>query len=1001
MRNWTTDDGLPSSTLLEVVQGADGYIWMSSYDGLIRFDGHVFHTLNKRNGKKLQSNRFSKLVVHANQEVWIGTNQDGLLQVQRDTLVSISEEVESLQVHSFCIDSLHNRVWLGTRKGLYFLENQALRSVQFEGVTEVNINDIHQDEKGAIWVATEGKGLSKYEHGKWETLGLHEPFLYRINGGSNGKLWVCHSKGLFSIQHHQVKKYPAFDGLWTYRVIENAKGDLLVATIKGLCRITKEKHYEWLQEENGLPDDEITDMTFDREGSLWLSTYRGGLVQLAEGKFDNYGEAEGLTAKGVSVVAEIEPGVFWVGGINNEIHVIQDGKVSTLSLTTKLPSGRIYALLKDRQARVWIATYYGLILIMPDGKSIHYTHQNGFPNEQIRVLLEDSQGNIWVGTKKGGLVKIDHDLAFQLVNMNTRGLSDDFIMDIVESQQQQLLVATNNGGLNIVHPDLSIEQYTVSDGLPSNLIFNIHIDAAGIVWLATKDGISRFDGKKFVNIQEEQGLPSKTVYDILEDDYGFFWMSSSTGVIKVAKESLNAYAAGNRTAIHWQRYDKQDGMSQSECTAATSSLKATDGTLWFPTLDGVSVIHPKNDKINQVPPYVKITAFSADNTPKHLVNELLLNASTKRLVFEYAGLSLLAPDKVHYRYKLEGFDEVLLFTDERKAIYTNLQYGTYTFKVWASNNDGIWSEEPAQFTFSINRPYWAQWWFVLGSLVLIITLGVIAHKVRVHTIKEQRNALEAKVLERTKDLRSAKERVEATNKRVVNQNQQLEQQQEEILAQRDEIEAQNKNLFVQKNEIEKKNIEIQRNQEVIEQQNNQLRSMNLELESKVQKRTIELQRAYQELLKAHKQVDHFTYRSAHDLKGPIARLLGLCYLGRMEVKDELGLKYMNMLEGTAQQMGSLLNKLLQTHEIRTTKIKLEVVNLNQLIQSIWDRLHGFSDSISFSISSKEEVQHRADRKLIAVLFENLIQNALQYQDRNKDNSYLKVAMEQDQYSTMI
>lgn len=1003
LRNWSTEDGLPSSTILEVVQGKDGYIWMSSYDGLIRFDGHSFETFNKRNGKKLKSNRFSKLYANtANDDIWIGTNQDGLLKVEHDTLTSISRELEDLQIQSFCFDSINNRTWLGTsRAGLYFLEDGHIRRIRYEEVMDVNINDIHLDEQGTVWIATEGKGLSQYKNGKWTTLDMPHRYLYRISPGKHGKLWICHAKGLFSLQGTTVEEYHVFDGFWTYRVFENQQGDLLIANRNGLCRITGGDTYEWLNESHGMPDTEVTDMIFDHEGSLWLSTYRGGLIQLAEGKFENITQEDGLTSKVASIVYEMEPNIFWLGGTNSTINIIQNGHVNKQSVKLSSPNGRIYSIIKDSRKRIWIATYEGLIMIDENGKEFRYTEQDVLPSNLVRVIYEDSHDNIWVGTKTNGLVRITPDMDFQLVNVETRGLSDNFIMDIAEDKEKRVLVATNNGGLNIIHPDLSIEQYTVAEGLSNNLIFNIYVDQLGIIWLSTKAGISRFNGKTFANIQEPQGMPVESIYDIVEDDYGFLWMTSSQGIIKVSKESINQYVAGNGLSIHWQIYDRQDGMRQSECTAATSSLKASDGTLWFPTIDGVAIIHPKNDKINKVPPFVKITSFAADNSDQNRYGSLLFPYETKRYVFNFAGLSLLAPDKVHYRYALEDFDEELLFTDERKAIYTNLPYGDFVFKVWASNNDGIWSEAPASISFSIQRPYWAKWWFILGCLIFIISIGVLSHKLRVHNIKEQKRLLEGKVVERTKDLQAAKEVLEENNSKIREQNKELEQQQEEILAQRDEIEAQNRNLILQKSQIEDKNFEIQRNHEVIERQNEQLKNMNLELESKVQKRTIELQHAYQDLLKAHKQVDHFTYRSAHDLKGPIARLLGLCYLAKMEVTDELGLKYMGMLEGTAQQMGNLLNKLLRTHEIRTVKVRPEILNLNRIIQSVWDRLYGFSGTIDFQFNPKEEIQHITDPYLIEVLIENIIQNAIQYRDREKDNGYLNIQILQDSESTSI
>jgi signal transduction histidine kinase len=403
----------------------------------------------------------------------------------------------------------------------------------------------------------------------------------------------------------------------------------------------------------------------------------------------------------------------------------------------------------------------------------------------------------------------------------------------------------------------------------------------------------------------------------------------------------------------------------------------------------------------------KMGESMAFNKPVDEIKELNLSYKDYIFTIEFASLDYTMPKKNQYAYMLSGLDDNWIMAGNNRSVtYSNLPAGDYTFKVKGSNNDGVWNEEGVSLEISIRPPIWKTLWFYSLMVFLFVGGSLLFIILRIRALKQAKKNLQSVVEARTVELSAERDNLKEANTRVIIHLEEIEAQRDEIEAQRDdiiqknrtleraigEIQWQNREIKEQKTQIELKSADLEKAQLLIQNQNKQLKFSNHILEERVSQRTDELKFAYQDLLRAHKQLDHFTYRSAHDLKGPIARLLGLCYIGKMEVEEEKAIEYFSRLENSAIEMSNLLNRLMQTHEIKTKQIQPSSVNIQSVVLSVWEKLlvqekHQLMLDMelgSFHIST--------DEPLFEIMLSNILENAIRFSLPEEKEAWVKVTI---------
>ena len=803
---WTTKEGLPTNTLNYVYQSSDGFIWASTYNGLIRFDGIDFKIFDKKNVSNLTNSSISALIQTKDDSLWIGTHGSGLI-VQKDhnfnvyTSATTNGNYPDYSIESML--SIRDRgLWMGTRGNGIIIYKDG-KFTPFTGIPEIqsiSVNELQYEEQGAnttIWIGTEGKGLFAYKNEIVEKYNVENGLLINdvITGmllDRTGTLWVGTNSGLNRIRNGKSEIVEELSGVIINDIREDKEGSIWLGTSAGLYRRNPEtRKYEVLNTKNGLPHNNVMHVATDREGNIWLAMYRAGLVRLKDGKFVNYTQEQGLASVSVSSVYEMAKNTYWVGSDAGVINTIRNQEVGVYSLKKPLSTDRLRNIFKDREGNSWVASYAGILKISPNGEETLFTTQDGLSDNQVRVITQTTNGSIWIGTRGGGLIEYLPSEKKWIPFTKKDGLSSNFVMGIEPTKDGRLIVSTNDAGIDII--DLKtrkvVRSYTQTEGLPSNLAFSARYDSRNILWVCANSGLVAIhpkDENKVHVFDPANGFPVDAIFDIREDNANNLWLSSSSGVIRINRNSVEDYFNGKINTLVTKVFDRSDGMKSEECTGAVHFHKDSKGRMWFPTIGGLSMIDPLNISKNELPPPTYITQMTVDSVVYDFPSlsedkNIIIKAGAKRVVFHFTGLSLVSPSDMQFKYRLKGFDEDWIeVTNERSALYTGLDPKKYTFEVMAANNDGIWSEEIATVTFRINPYFYQTAYFWIALVVLFLLLVWLAYRYQIRRITKQNIKLEETVQQRTAEINQQKEEIESQRDRIEEQRQAISESYQQI-----------------------------------------------------------------------------------------------------------------------------------------------------------------------------------------------------------------------------
>ncbi|NYF80549.1 sensor histidine kinase [Granulicella arctica] len=764
---WGTDNGLPQNTVHAVVQGRDGYVWLGTDDGLVRFDGSAFKVYTTENAPELRSNSVQGLTVDREGRLWVVTA--GGLAVygeNRFLALGLADGLPDAAVW-FVHEDRRRRVWVATGGGLC-----VVRGVRCEVVAATKGLSVSGEGKfaeavdGSVWVA-DGAEAVRLDGGSlgWvetlKTVGGAEILVESV--GSDGALLVGTGEGL-QMERRGVLAPVVMDGV-VGRVAVNAMvraadgsvwlgtsgglvkgsgerfgvfrpavalpsvavqtlfadraGAVWVGTASGVARVVGGR-LEVFQAGDGLAGSSLLSLLEDREGNVWLGTESDGLTVLHEQKFTTYTTAEGLSGNVVRSVLEDVSGSVWVGTDGAGLNRRTAEGFAAMTVREGLSSNVILSLASDN-GDLWVGTPTGLNRVR--GRTVKVlTTADGLADDFIRSLLVDAKGDVWVGTRHG-LTRISGNGMTTYTSMD--GLGSDFIGVMVQARDGDLWIGTS-GGLTRLHEG-RFTNFKVRDGVAKNVVTAIYEDADGTLWLGSNGGgLSRMDvhkGNGVIVPVPATNLP-EAISSVLEDGERRLWIGSRGGVFRVAESELERVIARGGGSVALAAYDTTDGMRVRECSSGghPAAMRMRDGTLWFATLRGVSVVDPEHLDENGVAPLVAMETVLVNDVAHDALRtgELTLGPGRQRVEFQYAGMSFVAPQKVRYRYKLEGFDREWVDAGEhRSAFYSNLQPGRYVFHVEAANNDGVWSEQDAVLRLRVRPHFWQTWWFY-GVLVLVV-----------------------------------------------------------------------------------------------------------------------------------------------------------------------------------------------------------------------------------------------------------------------------------------
>jgi methyl-accepting chemotaxis protein/ligand-binding sensor domain-containing protein len=769
---WREDQGLPQNAVQTILQSRDGYLWCGTQEGVVRFDGVKFTVFDKQHTEGIKENNVYALCEDKEGQIWVGTYVGGVSVYRRGKFKNYGKDhgIEG-DVGTVAQDA-QGTIWVGANDGLFRFNAQAdkFEKVRTSGAPDgVFVTDIKETKEGTLLLATHG-GFFTMTDGAFRRYGKADGLVHeRVNrifyNKRSGAVWLATDDGVQRFEDGRfttlyTKENTGMLSSFSLAVLEDSRGNFFIGTNAGLSRIVNGRA-ETLTSADGLGSDETQYIYEDREGSVWVGTSAGGLCRLKNGKFTPFGVPEGLSFPMLWAVYEDSRGTIWIPTNGGGINEVRNGRVVRV-YTEKdgLPTNSIRSVGEGADGAIYFGTQEKGLAKLANGKFTIITQKDGIAGNFVRVTFQHPDGSLWIGCNRDGLTILRNGVYTTYTTDD--GLPHATIYRVLLRKDGKVWVATR-GGLAVFENDKVVKTYTTEQGLSGNVTMALYEDADGALWIGTNGGgVCRLKDGKFVSAQSKDGMPDDTEYSILEDDKGYLWMTCNKGIIRVARSELNDFMDGKRAKITGASlFGKLDGMRSSECNGGNQfpSIKASDGSFWFPTVAGAAVIDPNNIPRNTLEPPVAVEDLFVDNELYSVYeDELTIPAGKTSFEFHFTALSLLFPGKVRFKYMLEGFDKDWIDAGARRsAFYTNIPPGEYVFRVKACNNDEVWNETGASLAFYF-RPYFYQtWWFGLLCLGLVVGGAYQAYRMRIRSAEKREEELSKRIDEMVIDLKVAHE----------------------------------------------------------------------------------------------------------------------------------------------------------------------------------------------------------------------------------------------------
>jgi ligand-binding sensor domain-containing protein/two-component sensor histidine kinase len=756
----TNQNGLPGEAVNEIVQTPDGYMWLRTTSGLVRFDGVRFARIEPRIGKG---------PLHETIRA-IGSSAGGNLLIRSDTRTLIyrnnlfSHYVPPAPLPDGAIfkifETRGKQIWIGSDNFVYEVRSNEIE--QALGKTGWATAFL-EDHLGNLWIAT-ASGLFKYSNGIFtqystdfhqaiiessERVDRLQPGKHPIKGrvtalaeDRHGNLWVGTRDGLYRIIKGEITaSTPEIElkGQHISAILEDKDGNMWIGTdASGLYLITNGK-WSSMNASQGLTDDAVLSLFEDREGSIWVGT-KSGLDRFRNSQVIPFTTREGLAHNNAVSIIEAHDGSLYIFSAGGGLTRLKDGKVTVLTTRDGLASNYGGALYASRDGSIWIGTDRGLCRLR-ENQITTYQAQGRLTQFNTSAITEDDESLIVCTSELRVFRFRDGKLSDYTINGEPNPFAGKYVFTAIRDQSGDMWFGAVDGLYRISRgkpPSRSLINYPIT---------SIYDDQLGSLWLGGRmPGLVRVrtgDGRT-TRYTMVEGLFDNEIQHVLSDRGGNLWVSTPRGIFTVSRKDLDDYADGRIKTIRSTSYNTADGMKTIDCSshAQPSGWRGRDGRLWFTTRKGVVFIDPNNLSRNEIKPPVAIEEVTVEGESFPPDSFTQLEPGKRRFEFHYNGLSLLIPERVRFKYRLEGYDHDWIDAGTRRvAYYTNLAPGNYRFRVIASNNDGVWNNEGASYEFSLTPHFYQRWWFFLACAALVALMGLGIHRLLVGQMKSRFSAV--------------------------------------------------------------------------------------------------------------------------------------------------------------------------------------------------------------------------------------------------------------------
>jgi ligand-binding sensor domain-containing protein/signal transduction histidine kinase len=779
--SWGTEKGWPGGSITAIAQTSDGYLWIGTDKGLVRFDGLNFHQFERAHPDPILIGPVRELLADASDNLWILLQNTQVFRYHNGNFELIRGEAENgttaiaqgasgaVLLSSLAVGILtysDNR--FRTLSSVAFLADAARiekgeapdqRSTPFSWNYDMMpdrqppltslVVAMAQTEDGKIWLGTERRGLFYLQEGRVLSAsnGRGDTKINCLLPLQNSELWVGTAKGVVRWNGTELTLAgvpPSLLHLDVLSILRDRDSNIWAGTSHGLFRYNANGVSSLRTREITGP---ISALFEDREGNIWIGSPHG-LERLRGSDFVTY-SLPNLKSQSMGPLHVDSGGRTWIAPIQGGLRWLKEGKSGAVTVDG-IANDVVYSIAGTGKEDVWVGRQQGGLthLRYPGnlftGKT--YTQADGLAQNTVYAVYVSRDGSVWSGTLSNGVSELKNGHFTNYTTMD--GLAANTISSIAEGPDGTMWFGTPKGVSAMLQKGW--RAYTANDGLPSDDVNCLLQDSTNILWIGTAEGLAYLSDEQ---VHVPRGVPDSLqapVFGIEEDKNGWLWIATSDHVLRVPRDKL---LSGVVKAVDVREYDQADGLESTEGVKRSRSVVSDSaGKIWFSLGSGLSVVDPSRVAASSALAIAHIEALSVDGSPVNVQGMVHIPASPRRITFTYSGLSLATPERVRFRYFLEGFDRSWSEpVATREAVYTNLGAHSYRFRVLACNSEGLWSESEAAVGFEVEPTVWQTWWFRTSSAALILLLAWCVYLYRSRQLANEFNIrLEERVDERTR-----------------------------------------------------------------------------------------------------------------------------------------------------------------------------------------------------------------------------------------------------------
>ena len=780
MRTWQTDEGLPDNNITGLAQSADGYLWVATLGGLIRFDGARFEEFSTTHFPKVPNRNVRKMFLDRHARLWLVLDRGALIRVDATVarVFDTEDGFSSSRVTAVAEDN-EDGVWFVAGSEMFRIRGDKVERFGAEaGLPPGGGTWLATDGRGQLWFAR-GSEAGVFRGGRWQILLTLDSNPVRMVAARDGGLWICTATRVLKFNEggkpQELARLP--ERVTVRAMLEDHTGALWIGTgADGLLRLRNDT-----LERVAVSHPEISALMEDREGNLWVGTTGGGLNLLHSRTVSVITTKTGLPFESFRSVCQDAEGGMWAALQNGSLVRGRSNQWRTLTRAEGWPGGDATCVAPARDEGVWIGTHGQGLRRLQGDKLREWSPSDGLGSQNLRSLLVATNGDLWIGTEAPSRLQLFKDGKFHELKIPADVRS---IRALVEGVDSTIWAGTSDGyvfrvdGTNVVNEMAAQEK----DEGRAFSVRCLHATPDGSLWIGYAGwGVGRWRNGRYSRVTTAQGLHDDYISQIQYDGQGGMWLTGNRGLFQVRLEELVDVAEGRSGHLRSIAYGRGEGLPSVQPVFENSptAWRDADGQLWFSTRNGLLTVQPEKIRDNPVAPRVLLTEVKVDDqlvalddckfplrapSGSTLVDlrtegvSLELPPGYDNVEFAFTALSFNSPENVHFRYRLKDFDKEwkrIKAGTPRIAKYPRLPYGAYEFEVTACNEAGVWSETGFRLPFVVQPYFWQTWWFRIGVLV-VFTASVIG-LVRYFSFRRLRRELDQ--LERQAELQKERTRI--------------------------------------------------------------------------------------------------------------------------------------------------------------------------------------------------------------------------------------------------